>query len=328
MSEMEFGDDSTQQSEFLADVIAGLNARPRSLPCKYFYDDVGMGLYEQICDSEDYYPTRTEISILEQHIEEMAKVLGPGLRVVEPGCGSGRKTRLLLGGLKDPVACVPMDICREELDRTAADLRRLFPKLLVQPACLDYTRPFALPEMPEGVERTLVYYPGSTIGNFEPDDAAAFLYLFADCVGEDGRLLIGVDLKKDEDVLRRAYDDSEGHTAAFNLNLLVRLRDELGAMVDVDGFVHRARFEDSPGRILMELVATRAQSIVVGGQRFDFAEGDAILTEHSHKPTLEEFALLADRAGYRVLQVWTDAKGWFADVLLAPKSAPVAAPFG
>ena len=294
---------------FLEDVIAGLSAKPRTLPSKYFYDARGSHLFDEITELDEYYLTDTEIGILKQYGPEIAAIIGPGAMVVEYGSGSSIKTRILLDHLVEPAAYVPVDISRSHLSEAALGLAREFPGVAVMPVCADYTQDFALPQPDVAVGQRIVFFPGSTIGNFTRTGAENFL---RQASREADALLIGVDMPKDEQVLHRAYDDSQGVTAAFNLNLLTRMKDELGADIDISAFAHRAHFNADESRIEMHLVARRPTSIVVNGNTFEFEEGESIRTEYSHKYTLDSFAALASRAGLTVREVWMDDRGYFS----------------
>ena len=294
------------REEFLRDVLAGLQASPKTLPCKYFYDERGSQLFDAICELPEYYPTRTELGIMATHGEDMADVLGHGCRVVEYGSGSSAKTRLLLDRLDAASAYVPVDISREHLLASAATLADEYPAVEVLPVCADFTQPFALPTPKRAPSRTAVYFPGSTIGNFTAAAAESLLRQVRELVGPGGVLLIGVDLVKDEDVLVRAYDDAAGVTAAFNLNLLERINRELGADFDVDRFTHRAVWQPEPSRIEMHLESDVTQTVRVADAAIAFGAGETICTEHSHKYTPDSFADIASRAGLDVERVWTD----------------------
>jgi dimethylhistidine N-methyltransferase len=312
-------------SSVRAEVLEGLAGEPKTLPCKLFYDAAGARLFERICALDEYYLTRTELAILRRHGGQMAEHIGPRARIVEPGSGAGLKTRILLDSLVDPVTYVPVDISREQLEATARELAAVFPDLWVQPVCADYTGAVRLPDPPGVLAGTSLFYPGSTIGNFEPAEARAFLLRVHALVGVGGGALIGVDLLKDPAVLIPAYDDAEGVTALFNKNLLVRLNRELGADFDVSQFTHRARYEPRPSRIVMELVSTRDQTVRVAGQEIAFMAGEPIRTEYSHKPSRAEFAALARAAGFAVEAVWTDDEGLFSvQMLRALPNGPTA----
>ena len=303
---------------FLRDVLDGLSRPQKRLPAKYFYDARGSQLFDRITELEAYYPTRTELGILERHADEIAGLLGDGAVLVEYGSGSSRKTRVLLDRL-DLAAYVPIDISEEHLHRTAEALRAAYPGLDVRPVAADYTGPFAIPDDPAQRRHRTVFFPGSTIGNFSREEAEGFLRQIAGVVGPGGGLLIGVDLKKDRGVLERAYNDPEGVTAAFNLNVLARINRELGGRFDLTAFRHRAHYNAEAGRIEMHLESLRPQRVRVtpagdaaDGYAFDFAAGETIHTEDSHKYAPAEFAALAGRAGWAVRRVWTDDAGLFS----------------
>lgn len=296
---------------FEQDVLEGLSSRPKRLPCKYFYDEEGSRLFERICELEEYYPTRTELSIMRAHVDEMAVRLGPRVRLVELGAGAGVKTRLLLDHLEAPACYVPIDIGRDMLLRTAETIAKAHPDIVVQPVCADYTRRVTLPEH-SGHRATVAYFPGSTIGNFARAEAVGFLSRLARLVGRRGGLLLGADLVKDREVLERAYDDAQGLTARFNRNLLVRIRRELGAELDVDAFTHCATWNPRAKRIEIHLVSQREQRARISKRTFRFAAGEAIHTEDSHKYELEDLEKLARAGGFEVREVWTDPARWFA----------------
>ena len=299
---------------FLDDVRAGLAADPPQLAPKYFYDAVGSRLFDRITELDAYYPTRTERGILQDNVDAMVDAIGPDAVLIEYGSGSSDKTRILLDALaaRAPLAAyVPVDISAEHLDATAADLRAAYPDLTVVPIAADYSAPIPLPDLPAH-ERRVVFFPGSTIGNSDPDEATAFLGRMGDAAGTDGAMLVGVDQRKDPAVLVRAYDDPEGVTAAFNRNVLRRMRDELGARLDLSGWTHQARWNADAGRIEMHLVADGPQTIAIGDDRFAFADGDSVWTESSYKYTPDGLARLAAAAGLRRTERWTDAQDWFA----------------
>jgi dimethylhistidine N-methyltransferase len=297
----------------LREVLDGLAATPRALPCKYFYDERGSALFDRITQLEAYYLTRTEQGILEAHRDEIAMQIGPGAVLIEYGSGSSTKTRLLLDALAPALAAyVPIDISREHLYRTAEALRADYPALRVAPVAADYTRPFTIPDDPEQRRKRVVFFPGSTIGNFEPEEARRFLAQIAAVVGPGGGLLLGVDRKKDPAVLDRAYDDDEGVTAAFNINLLLRLNRELGADFDPAAWAHRARYDAGLGRVEMHLVSARDQTVHLDGRAFRFRAGETIHTENSYKYGPGEMEALAAGAGFRLVRAWEDLQGWFA----------------
>jgi len=295
-----------------AEILAGLSETPKTLPCKYFYDARGSELFEQICELPEYYLTRTELAIMETHSMDMAAALGPRVLLVEPGSGSSVKTRLLLDRLREPHAYVPVDISREHLVNAADRLNRRYPSLEVLPVCADFSQPFALPAPRRPAARTVIYFPGSTIGNFEPTAAVQLLQQLRRLAGRDGGLLIGVDLQKDVAVLECAYNDSAGVTAAFNLNLLRRLNCELGSNFDLNRFRHRAVYNRVEGRVEMHLISLNNQVVNVANETIRFRAGEHIATEYSYKYTLPDFATLVAQAGLNVPQIWTDDRRWFS----------------
>jgi dimethylhistidine N-methyltransferase len=301
------------RDRFLAEALAGLRRRRKRLPCKYFYDVAGSRLFDEICTLDEYYLTRSELAIMHRHAGEMAQAIGPNAALVEYGSGSSTKTRVLLDHLESPAAYVPIDISGEHLSDSAHALSLAYPALDVLPVCADYTTRFHLPEPARPAERRVVYFPGSTIGNFEPRDALTFLRRVARVCGPGGGLLIGVDLKKDPALLHAAYNDGRGVTAAFNLNLLARMNRELGADFDVPGgFHHYAFYNPRRGRIEMHLVSRRVQRVHVGEEAVEFEEGESIFTESSYKYAISDFARVADAAGFTTGRVWTDADRRFS----------------
>ena len=288
-------------SEFERDLVAALSTRPRAVSPKYFYDAAGSRLFDRICDLPEYYPTRTEFGLLRRHAAEMTALFGDGTDLVEFGAGSVTKVRLLLDAWRHPGRFLPVDISAEHLHASAALLRRDYPGLQVVPVVADFTRPISLP--PQG--RRVGFFPGSSIGNLSPAAAVRFLRQAADSLAGGG-LLIGVDLVKDPARLHQAYNDSAGVTAAFNRNLLVRANRELGAGFDVEAFDHYAFYEPRLQRVEMHLVSRRAQTVCVGGQVFDFAAGETLHTENSHKYTVEGFRQMARQAGFQPGPVWVD----------------------
>ncbi|MFH1646759.1 MAG: L-histidine N(alpha)-methyltransferase [Chloroflexota bacterium] len=305
-------DFSPERELFLRDVVSGLRKSPKKLPSKYFYDHRGSQLYEEICSLGEYYIPRTEAAIMQRHVDEMVARLGPGVTLIEYGCGSCTKTRFLLDRLPDLAAYVPIDISREQLLKVVDELGRDYPALEILPVCADYTGDFALPAPRRRSDRIAVYYPGSTIGNFEPAPAREFLRHIAGVCRPGGALLIGVDLKKDENVLHAAYNDRDGVTAAFNLNLLERINRELEADFDTGQFEHRAVYNAREGRIEMHLVSRKEQVVRLDSVSIPFARGESIWTESSYKYDLEGFGKLAAAAGFSVDKVWTDERWWFS----------------
>jgi len=302
---------------FLDDVIAGLSRPRKALPPKYFYDERGCELFEAICETPEYYLTRTETALMRQMAGEMARRLGPRCAVIEHGSGSGSKTRILLEALQ-PVAYLPIDIARDQLRVTAAGIAHDFPGLPVVAVCADYSRPLALPGIDQyGARRKVVYFPGSTIGNFTPAEAAAFLAGAREQAGAGGGLLIGVDLKKNAALLDAAYNDAQGVTAEFNLNLIARINRELGADFDLSAFRHKAFYDAALGRIEMHLVNVREQTVTIDGRRFRLRAGETIHTENSCKYSVREFQDLARGAGLEPVECWMDAEQLFSVHYLA-----------
>ncbi|MDP8916333.1 MAG: ergothioneine biosynthesis protein EgtB, partial [Pseudomonadota bacterium] len=304
-----------QKRAFLQDVVEGLSRTRKRLPSKWLYDEEGSRLFEAITELEEYYPTRTELSILERAAPEIGAELDAGAALVEFGSGASVKTRLVLNAAPQLGVYVPVDISLERLQAAAAEIRRDYPHLVVAPLAGDFTAGLRLPEAAQGRPRT-GFFPGSTIGNFTPEEAAGFLRAAGRLLGEGAYLVVGADLVKPEPVLLAAYDDAQGITAEFNRNVLVRANRELGADFDLDGFAHRAVWNAELQRIEMHLESLRRQTVRVDGHAFSFAEGESIHTENSHKFTIEGLAALAAKAGWRQDRVWTDEAKLFAVVLL------------
>lgn len=298
--------------QFLRDVHRGLRKPQKSIPCKYFYDDAGSALFDEICALEEYYLTRTELGILRDHAAEMAAAIGEDCELIEFGSGSSLKTRLLLAQLRSPRAYLPIEISRETLDRSAHDLADRFPSLCVLPVHADFTGSVLLPHTGDPKARRVVYFPGSTIGNFNPETATALLGSIALLVGEGGGLLIGFDLDKDESIVWPAYNDRRGISAAFNLNVLARINRELDADFEVDAFAHRADYIRARQCVEMHLVSRTEQTVRIAGAEFAFASGEMIHTESSYKYTLAHFGRLTARAGFRLSSQWLDARSYFA----------------
>lgn len=308
-------------SEFTADALEGLAREQKSISSKYFYDERGSALFDDITELEEYYPTRTERSILEVNARAMAARLGPDCVVVEYGSGSSIKTRLLLDALESPAAYVPIDVSEEHLLRAAAGIAVDYPGLRVEPVVADFMQPIKLPDSLPQSARRIAYFPGSTIGNFLPGDARTLLSGMAALAGEQGGALIGVDLEKSLSVLEPAYNDARGVTAAFNLNVLARMNEELGADFDLSAFEHLAFYSEVDHRIEMHLVSTAAQNVTVAGTTFQFAAGETIHTEYSHKYTPQRFDELARLAGLKIVEAWTDPREWFGVFYLEAASA-------
>ena len=299
------------KENFRDEVLDGLSKSPRQLPYKFFYDQRGAQLFQEICDLPEYYITRTEIEILRLHGADMAKALGPQVELIGLGTGAGTKTRILLEELHNPAVYVPIDISKEQLEKSSARFREMFPTLQVLPVCVDYLEPFELPLPRRLSSQSVIYFPGSTIGNFEPETASEFLARLVDLAGDGGGLLIGVDLQKDRDVLERAYNDAAGVTAQFNKNLLVRINRELEADFDLNRWQHHAIYSPSEGRIEIYLISDNEQTVHIGAREFQFRAGEEILTEYSYKHTIAGFIELARKAGFHFEQVWTDDAHWF-----------------
>lgn len=302
---------AAQLERFRDDVIAGLSLPQKALPPKYFYDAIGSRLFERICRLREYYPTRTELALTRAHLHAIAAFAGRGVALVEYGSGQSLKTRLLIRALR-PAAYLPIDISADALRAAERRLRREFPWLAIRPLQGDFAHPLEVRMEPRGRGRTVVYFPGSTIGNLTPEEARAFLRMTRAQAGRRGAMLVGVDLKKDATVLHAAYNDAKGVTAAFNLNLLARINRELGADFDLRSWRHYAFYNAPLGRIEMHLVSLERQAVRIGRHRFGFGRGETIHTENSYKYSVEEFRALAARAGFTPRKAWIDRRGLFA----------------
>ncbi|MEM7682408.1 MAG: L-histidine N(alpha)-methyltransferase [Planctomycetota bacterium] len=302
-------------ADLRAIAVEGLSAEPKSLPAALLYDAQGSALFESICDLPEYYLTRTEVGILRANLPEIAERIGPGALVFEPGCGSGVKTRLLLETLDRPAGFVPIEISRSALLGACAELARAVPGVEILPVCADYHRPIPEPSPEVDPEQRVVFFPGSTVGNAPPDEARVLLERLAELVGPGGWMLVGVDLRKDPELLEAAYDDAQGVTARFTLNVLERLNREADADFDLDAFGHEAVWRDGPGWVELGAVSLFDQTVSVAGQRFAFARGEKLHTEVSAKYTLDGFAELAAPVA-SVAGVWTDAQARFSVQLL------------
>ena len=309
---------ASQLDRLQAELLAGLHQSPKQLSPMWFYDEYGSQLFERICRLPEYYLTRTELSIMHQHAADMAAHIGAGAALIEPGSGSSEKTRLLLDQLQAPSSYVPIDISRDFLLQSAKALAQDYPTLRIVPVCADFTGPFDLPVQVSWAQRRVVYFPGSTIGNFEPDAALRMLSTMRSIIGRQGAILIGIDLEKDAEVLFHAYNDAQGVTAQFNLNALRHINRKLGADFDLTAFEHRAIWVPEHGRIEMHLISRRDQSVHIGGQQITFKAGEHLRTEYSHKYTLDRFATMARAAELSVAHVWMDEKRWFSVQLLRP----------
>jgi dimethylhistidine N-methyltransferase len=314
-----FRENAFRENALREAVLHGLQQHPKRISPVWFYDERGSCLFDEICDLPEYYVTRTELSIMREHLPGVAALVGPHACVIEPGSGTSLKTRLLLDALDRPDAYIPVDVAQQHLDAAAAQLRSEYPGLLVHPICADFTAPFTIPEL--GCSNRVVYFPGSTIGNFDRHEAIALLRQLREATRARA-MLIGVDLVKDPHVLVPAYDDAEGVTAEFNLNALEHLNSSLGTDFDTTEFHHRAVWNAVDSRIEMHLVSQQRQRVSVGDDCVDFARGEALVTEHSHKYTLESFAELARAAGWRVERVWMDPQHWFSIQWLLAEPPP------
>jgi len=299
------------------DVIAGLRAPHKHLPCKLLYDARGAELFDQICALDEYYPYRSELALLDRHLPDLARAIGPAARVIEPGSGAGIKTRMLLAALDRPASYVPIDVSAEQLAATARELAAGFPGLEVAPVTADYTQSLELPPPAPGTGRTAVFFPGSTIGNFEPEDARRFLARMAELAGPGAALVLGADANTDTEALLRAYDDPHGVTAAFDLNVLAHLNRSHAATFDLSAFLHRAVWNAARSRVEMHLVSRRRQTVRVAGEPIRLERGEAIVTEHCYKHPPGVVAALLAAAGWRVSQVFADPHGrmrlWLAE---------------
>lgn len=305
--------ETADREEFRQAVVAGLSGTPRAIPAKFLYDARGSALFDEICELPEYYLTRTETKILRQRAAEIGRRAGPGRALIEFGSGSSVKSRLLIEALPQLALYAPIDISREHLDATTARLRREYPALRVEPICADFMGP--VPPI-EGDARPLGFFPGSTIGNLEPAEALSFVRNARQLLGDEGALVLGVDLKKSPQRLHDAYNDSAGVTAAFTLNLLRRMNRELHATFDLAAFAHEAFYNPVEGRIEIYFRSLRDQSVLVAGRRFDFAEGERVHTEYSYKYDMAGIEALASSGGFRIAEVWTDPARLFAVVYL------------
>ncbi len=302
---------AASNSEIL-EIVEGLSAEQKQISPKYFYDERGSQLFDQITQLPEYYLTNTELRIMRDNIEDIVTMVGKQASLIEFGSGSSLKTRVLLEHLSELAAYVPVDISEEHLHVSADEIRGEFPHVDVLPVVADFTKQFDLPTPTVMPVRNVVYFPGSTIGNFENDTAMELLRVMHHEAGKNGALLIGVDLQKDSRLIEDAYNDSAGITAEFNLNMLKHLNRNYEANFDVNEFEHSANYDKDKGRVVIELVSQANQTFEVGDTAFNIADGEAILTEYSHKYTLEGFATMANDAGFTVEKVWTDADQLFS----------------
>jgi len=307
---------------FATDAVAGLTATPKRLPPKYFYDAIGSELFERITALPEYYLTRCEVGILNEHARDIAALIPPGAALIEFGSGSSAKTRIVLSVANSLAAYVPVDISSEFLHQQVQSLRLEYPKVAMLPVAADFSKPFDLPQAVEKLPRA-GFFPGSTIGNLEPHEAAAFLRHAGRILGGGSTFIVGVDLVKDTRVLQKAYNDAEGVTARFNLNLLARINRELGAEFDLDAFEHHAFFNRERSRIEMHLASLKRQRMRLCGECIDFRAGETIHTENSYKYSIESFGALARGAGWSPVAVWTDAGKRFSVHALRLRDEPV-----
>ena len=310
---------SSAVDQLTLDALEGLRKTPKQLSPVWFYDEEGSCLFDSICELPEYYLTRTESQIMTEHGAEMARCIGPHAALIEFGSGSSDKTRILLDKLESLACYVPIDISRDYLFETAGLLARDYPALRITPVCADFTQPFDLPVHIAAAHRRVVYFPGSTLGNFETEAAQRVLTTMRTIIGRKGAVLIGIDLRKDPKVLQRAYNDAAGVTAEFNLNALRHINRELGADFDVDAFEHSALWIENQSRIEMHLISTRDQEIHLGDETVTIQKGEHVRTECCHKYTLEGFATLATSADLAVTHVWTDPERQFSVQMLAAK---------
>jgi dimethylhistidine N-methyltransferase len=301
-------------------VLEGMRKHPRQLSPVWFYDELGSFLFDSICELPEYYLTRTEAEIMRTHAADMAHHIGPDAAIIEFGSGTSTKTRLLLNHLEKAAAYVPVDIARDHLLTAASAIARDYSNLRVIPLCADFTQPFDLPGSVYAAHRRVVYFPGSTLGNFDPEHAHGLLQRMRQIIGANGAVLIGIDLKKDPRILERAYNDRAGVTAEFNVNALRHLNRELGTDFDLDAFEHSAVWVEDQSRIEMHLVSKREQDVRVGDETVHIDKGEHLTTEFCHKYTLETFANLAATAGLSVTRVWMDPAKLFSVQLLEPRS--------
>jgi len=301
---------------FLNDVLAGLRQANRSLPCKYLYDERGSALFDQICELDEYYLARTEAAILAEHAGELADCIGRQAMLIELGSGSSIKTRILLDHVDSLAAYIPVDISYEHLERTAADLREAYPGLRIETVAADFNRSIDLPPVDGDISHRVVYFPGSTLGNFREQEAISLLKRISQMVGQAGGLLIGLDLQKDPAVIEAAYNDSQGVTAAFSLNILEHINRELDADFDPNQFEHVATYDSQNGRVTIGVRSKIQQRVTIDGHEFEFQRGEFIHTEYSHKYTIDGFAQLAGPCGFELLKSWTDPENLFAVLYL------------
>lgn len=309
---------AVNESAMLDEILDRLQRSNKRLPSKYFYDERGSRLFDQITRLEEYYLTRKENEILQNNIDEIVDNIGSRAMLVELGSGSSQKTRLLLDQLDNLSAYVPVDISEKYLLKAVNELRMDYPRVTIIPVFADYTNTFKLPDLRGSYENQVIFFPGSTIGNFSPDEAQQFLQTMASLSDREAGMLIGVDLKKDREILEAAYNDSNGITASFNKNLLVRINKEFGADFNTDQFTHKAIYNDGKGRMEMHLISNCEQSVLIKGEKVSFEKGESIHTENSYKYTLEGFESMVS-TWFTVEEVWTDEDAFFSVQYLAKK---------
>jgi dimethylhistidine N-methyltransferase len=308
-----FHDFEPELEDFEQSVLNGLAQTPKTLPCKFFYDEQGSALFDQICELEEYYPTRTEIALLQDYSAEIADLAGADCHIIEFGSGSSIKVRILLDALENPAAYTAIDISREHLLASAGNLTGQYPGIAITAICADYTTALEWPEQEASGSKPVGFFPGSTIGNFTPAEARDFLSQVAGMLrSRSGAFIVGVDLKKDKAVLDAAYDDKKGITALFNLNLLARANRELGTDFDLKNFKHRGFYNDLEGRVEMHLECITAHKVAISGKTFDFNAGERVHTENSYKYTVEEFQDIARKAGFTPQTTWVDSRSYFS----------------
>ena len=306
-----------QISEFMADVRAGLSADQKTLPCKYFYDEKGSRFFEAICRLDEYYLTRTETALLKSIRDDLATLIGPNAHIIEPGSGAGEKVRILLSALENPQSYIPVDISKEILQRSSREILENFRDIDIFPIARDFTRSLGIESVftknkNMGGGKKVIFFPGSTIGNFTPEEAQAFFETMRHSLDDGDGLLIGVDTVKDVDVLEAAYNDARGVTADFNKNLLARINRELGGNFVIENFVHQSIFNTDENRIEMHLISLKDQKVRIGNEVFSFARGETIHTENSYKYDPKDFSVLAQSAGFKPLKIWQDPDKLFS----------------
>ncbi|MBS40697.1 MAG: L-histidine N(alpha)-methyltransferase [Rhodospirillales bacterium] len=309
----EFVDLEPEIESFQDALLRGLSAKQKYLPCKFFYDETGSELFNQICELDEYYVTRTENRILEENAIEISRIIGRGCNLFELGSGSSRKVKILLDVLESPAGYTALDISKEHLIKSCAELSSIYPGIPIGAICTDYSKSLVFPFKSSEANNTVVFFPGSSLGNFDTENAIKFLGRVANLLkGSEGGFLIGIDLKKDREVLEAAYDDSDGVTAKFNLNLLIRANKELNANFDVSKFFHRALYNHKKGRIEMHLVSRISQIVSIGSNSFEFFENEYIHTENSYKYSLSQFEKMWREAGFNSSRHWCDLKEYFS----------------